>query len=177
MSRRRHDGNGQDLSRPVLVELRRSVLRSGHGSCGILEGRSVGDGRWDRCANRVGDRRRRTSLYVFGRLVRNRCSVRKCNNRSVGYCYVRSYSGGCLFTGSFPSHPSILLGSRIYCTVGTTIGYGDATPKSDLGKVAVAVYAILVVNVVATLLQPGRRYLERLCRVPSAKRRAEGKQD
>jgi hypothetical protein len=43
--------------------------------------------------------------------------------------------------------------------------YGDYTPKSDLGKLAVAAYAVLVVNVVAGLLKPGRMYLEDLCRV------------
>jgi hypothetical protein len=44
--------------------------------------------------------------------------------------------------------------------------YGDYTPKTDMGKVAVAAYAIAVVNVVAGLLKPGRMYLEDLCRVP-----------
>lgn len=44
--------------------------------------------------------------------------------------------------------------------------YGDLTPKSDVGKLAVAVYVVMVVNVVAGLLQPGRIYLEDLCRVP-----------
>ena len=47
---------------------------------------------------------------------------------------------------------------------GTTIGYGDETPKSDLGKVLVALYAILVVNVMAVLLQPSKDFLENLCR-------------
>lgn len=50
---------------------------------------------------------------------------------------------------------------------GTTIGYGDETPKSDLGKVLVALYAILVVNVMAVLLQPSKDFLERLCRLPA----------
>jgi hypothetical protein len=47
--------------------------------------------------------------------------------------------------------------------------YGDYTPKSDIGKLAVAAYAIAVVNVIAGLLKPGRTYLEDLCRVPSYK--------
>jgi hypothetical protein len=49
-----------------------------------------------------------------------------------------------------------------------TIGlrrYGDYTPKSDMGKLAVAGYAIMVVNVVAELLKPSRILLEDLCRV------------
>lgn len=48
---------------------------------------------------------------------------------------------------------------------GTTIGYGDVTPTTDAGKVAVAVYAVLIVNVMAAVLEPGRRYLERMCSV------------
>lgn len=43
--------------------------------------------------------------------------------------------------------------------------YGDYTPKSDLGKLAVAVYAIMAVNVMAGILKPSRIYLENLCRV------------
>jgi hypothetical protein len=46
--------------------------------------------------------------------------------------------------------------------------YGDLTPRSDVGKLAVAFYAIMVVNVVAGLLKPGRMYLEELCHVPKA---------
>lgn len=59
---------------------------------------------------------------------------------------------------------------------GTTIGYGDETPKSDLGKVLVALYAILVVNVMAVLLQPSKDFLERLCR-PQALPMASAKAD
>jgi Ion channel len=51
-----------------------------------------------------------------------------------------------------------------FCWKGTTIGYGDETPKSDLGKILVALYAILVVNVMAVLLQPSKDFFERLCR-------------
>ena len=61
---------------------------------------------------------------------------------------------------------------------GTTIGYGDETPKSDLGKVLVALYAILVVNVMAVLLQPSKDFLENLCRpaaVPTAVAKADKK--
>jgi hypothetical protein len=46
-----------------------------------------------------------------------------------------------------------------------TIGYGDMTPATDLGKIAVAIYAIMAVNVVLSLLVPARRYLESFCRV------------
>jgi hypothetical protein len=35
-----------------------------------------------------------------------------------------------------------------------------------VGKLAVALYAVMVVNVVAGLLKPGRAYLEDLCNVP-----------
>ena len=48
---------------------------------------------------------------------------------------------------------------------GTTIGYGDVTPHSDVGKILVALYAILVINVMGGLLQPARRVLESLCRI------------
>jgi hypothetical protein len=48
--------------------------------------------------------------------------------------------------------------------------YGDYTPKTDIGKVAVAAYAIAVVNVVAGLLKPGRMFLEDICRVQVKRR-------
>lgn len=44
-----------------------------------------------------------------------------------------------------------------------TQGYGDVTPSTNEGKIAVAMYAILVSNVVGGLLQPARVYLESLC--------------
>ena len=47
---------------------------------------------------------------------------------------------------------------------GTTIGYGDLAPSSNVGKIAVALYAIASVNVMAILLEPARRYLELFCR-------------
>ncbi|KAL7567613.1 hypothetical protein ACA910_000209 [Epithemia clementina (nom. ined.)] len=55
----------------------------------------------------------------------------------------------------------------IYASVitATTIGYGDFAPHSNMGKIAVALYAITSVNVMAILLQPARHYLELLCRV------------
>jgi hypothetical protein len=60
------------------------------------------------------------------------------------------------------SHP--LMCAR-HLFAGTTIGYGDMTPATDLGKIAVAIYAIVAVNVVVALLVPARQYLEGFCRV------------
>jgi hypothetical protein len=37
---------------------------------------------------------------------------------------------------------------------GTTIGFGDISPKTDGGKIAAAIYAIIAVNVVGALLDP-----------------------
>lgn len=53
-------------------------------------------------------------------------------------------------------------------TLSTRHRYGDVTPTSDEGKLAVAMYAILVTNVIGGLLQPARSYLESLCRDNSA---------
>lgn len=44
-----------------------------------------------------------------------------------------------------------------------------------MGKLAVAVYAIAMINVVASLLKPGRVYLEDLCRVPAEIKKAKPK--
>ena len=46
--------------------------------------------------------------------------------------------------------------------------YGDYTPKSDYGKIAVAIYAIAIVNVMACILKVGRQYLEDLCLMKTA---------
>jgi hypothetical protein len=56
----------------------------------------------------------------------------------------------------------------IYASVitGTTIGYGDLTPSTELGKVLVALYAILVVGVVGGLLDVSKDLLIQLC-IPS----------
>lgn len=66
---------------------------------------------------------------------------------------------------------SLLIMDMSYVTMihstGATIGYGDVTPKTDMGKIAVALYAITSVQAVAILLEPGRVFLEALCRVPS----------
>ncbi|EEC50899.1 predicted protein [Phaeodactylum tricornutum CCAP 1055/1] len=43
---------------------------------------------------------------------------------------------------------------------GTTIGYGDVTPSTDAGKIAVAFYAICAIPVVAGLMEPARVLLE-----------------
>jgi len=54
-----------------------------------------------------------------------------------------------------------------------TIGYGDVTPRTDMGKIAIACYAIFVVNVMAVLLEPAREYLERMCRIPTTPKTSE----
>jgi len=48
---------------------------------------------------------------------------------------------------------------------GTTIGYGDIHPKTDAGKLAVALYAIVAINAVGSLLQPAKEVLHSLCKV------------
>lgn len=48
---------------------------------------------------------------------------------------------------------------------GTTIGYGDITPTTDMGKICVALYSLLVINVMGACLEPAREFLEGLCHV------------
>jgi hypothetical protein len=57
------------------------------------------------------------------------------------------------------SHGSILFG----LFKGTTIGYGNLTPATNLGKVGVSLYAILACNVMGGLLVPARTYFEFFC--------------
>ncbi|CAB9510961.1 Ion channel [Seminavis robusta] len=60
---------------------------------------------------------------------------------------------------------------------GTTIGYGDISPKSDAGKLAVALYALLAVNAVASLLEPAKDVLIEFCMVPPETRKNVGTTD
>mmetsp|Transcript_39479 Transcript_39479/g.58002 ORF Transcript_39479/g.58002 Transcript_39479/m.58002 type:complete len:195 (+) Transcript_39479:168-752(+) len=54
----------------------------------------------------------------------------------------------------------------LYFTVitGTTIGYGDVSPKTDIGKLATSIFAILVTNVMGGLLEPAKDVLANFCR-------------
>lgn len=56
----------------------------------------------------------------------------------------------------------------VYASVmtGTTIGYGDLTPTSEVGKILVALYAILVVGVTGVLLEISKERLIQFC-IPS----------
>lgn len=61
-------------------------------------------------------------------------------------------------------HPHYLLFAINNNTkIGTTIGYGDISPKSDIGKIAVALYAILAINVMASVLEPAKEFLQSFC--------------
>ena len=53
---------------------------------------------------------------------------------------------------------------HVFLHKGTTIGYGDVTPKTDAGKIAVALYAIVSLQAMGMLLDPARTWLEQLCR-------------
>jgi len=46
---------------------------------------------------------------------------------------------------------------------GTTVGYGDIWPKTDNGRLATALYAILAVNVIGGMLEPAKRHLSEFC--------------
>lgn len=62
---------------------------------------------------------------------------------------------------------------------GTTIGYGNIVPRTDLGRIFVAIYAMMVCNVAAGVLDQGRVYLESFCRYPAPSKppKSEAKQD
>jgi len=46
---------------------------------------------------------------------------------------------------------------------GLTIGYGDFSPSTDLGKLVISLYVILAINVTGALLEPGKKFLVDLC--------------
>ena len=52
-----------------------------------------------------------------------------------------------------------------YFTVvtGTTIGFGDYSPHTDAGKIACAIFAIIVINVCGGLLAPAASFLSYYC--------------
>ena len=56
-------------------------------------------------------------------------------------------------------------GEAAYFSVitGTTIGYGDKSPRSDAGKIAAAIFAVLVINVTGGLLEPAASFLSSYC--------------
>jgi Ion channel len=72
--------------------------------------------------------------------------------------------GMAIFTYEGTSTADALYASVI---TGTTIGYGDLTPNSELGKILVALYAILVVGVTGVLLEVSKERLIQFC-IPSA---------
>jgi hypothetical protein len=68
----------------------------------------------------------------------------------------------------------------LYFTIvaGTTIGYGEIHPNSNLGKLAVSLFALLIVNVAGGFLQPAKEYLSYICSrgtIPLEKSTEEGK--
>lgn len=54
---------------------------------------------------------------------------------------------------------------------GTTIGYGNLAPSTDLGRFFWAIYAIMICNVAAGLLDQGRLYLESFCHDPPSSKK------
>jgi Ion channel len=145
---------GTGLPRPVRSRLHRVLLRPGSGAGVNVVAHSATRGNLSSGLARAGCRCR--DLHLGG-LLAERSPVRK---RHCWYAPIRP-----VVIGAFnPSHWQSLVP---LVWKGTTIGYGDETPKSDLGKVLVALYAILVVNVMAVLLQPSKDFLETLCRPPA----------
>eukprot|EP00529_Nitzschia_sp_RCC80_P028549 CAMPEP_0113471646 /NCGR_PEP_ID=MMETSP0014_2-20120614/17089_1 /TAXON_ID=2857 /ORGANISM="Nitzschia sp." /LENGTH=263 /DNA_ID=CAMNT_0000364295 /DNA_START=10 /DNA_END=801 /DNA_ORIENTATION=+ /assembly_acc=CAM_ASM_000159 len=47
----------------------------------------------------------------------------------------------------------------------TTIGFGNSTPRSDLGRLGLALYALLAINIIGCVLDVARKALESLCQV------------
>lgn len=56
---------------------------------------------------------------------------------------------------------------------GTTVGYGDMGPKTDYGRLATAIFAVFVVNVVGAMLEPAKHYLSLMCEVPHPPSKAD----
>ncbi|KAI2495857.1 ion channel [Fragilaria crotonensis] len=66
----------------------------------------------------------------------------------------------------------------LYASVitGTTIGYGDLTPTTEVGKILVALYAVLVVGVTGVLLDISKERLIQFC-IPSPPKIVPDKDD
>mmetsp|Transcript_5212 Transcript_5212/g.9563 ORF Transcript_5212/g.9563 Transcript_5212/m.9563 type:complete len:127 (+) Transcript_5212:3-383(+) len=58
--------------------------------------------------------------------------------------------------------------SAVYFLIvtGTTLGYGDLEPKTNHGRIATALFALLAVNVIGGMLEPAKWYLSKLCTAP-----------
>ena len=63
------------------------------------------------------------------------------------------------------SYEGISTTDALYASVitGTTIGYGDLTPSTEVGKILVAFYAVLVVGVTGVLLDVSKERLIQFC--------------
>jgi hypothetical protein len=59
------------------------------------------------------------------------------------------------------THAQALYASII---TGTTIGYGDVTPSSDAGRLGIALYILLSVNVIGMVLDVMKQHLLDFCR-------------